>query len=539
MSERSRRALVLGATGYVGGRLVPRLLEAGYDVRCLVRSPEKLRGLPWVDEVEVVQGDLGDRDGIVDAFANVDAVFHLVHSMGSGADFASKDRAITRHVARAAELSHVGRIVYMGGLGEVEEGTSEHLRSRAEVGDILLDATVPTTVLRAAVVIGSGSASFEMMRHLVERLPVMLVPRWVTTTTQPIAIGDVLRYLVGVAEDGSDADHVYDIGGPDRMAFLDMMNVFAEVTDLPKRLIVKMPFFTTPQLSSHWVNLTTPIPSWLARPLIGSLTTDTVVRDDGEDITAVVPGEPTSYRKAIEYAVTRISDRDVETSWMDAKLAGRTPADPYPGDPNWSGGTLLRDVRSTRVHAQPRFAFAAVSRLGGERGWPSLQWAWEVRRRIDRLAGGVGLRRGRRDPERLRIGDALDVWRVEDVSEDATAGEHLVRLRAEMWVPGRAWLEFRIAARGDGAELVQRVLYAPKGFLGRLYWWALLPMHPLIFTSMVKAIAKDAEQLAAQGDDRPGPGAELTSTDEPTAPPAGLVGQGGAPDDDQQHARTA
>ncbi len=537
MSNSTPRALVLGATGYVGGRLVPKLLAAGYAVRCLVRSPQKLRGLPWVGDVDVVKGDLADRDGIVGAFADVDAVFHLVHSMGSGEDFASKDRAIARHVARAAELCSVRRIVYMGGPGEVEEGTSEHLRSRAEVGDILLDATVPTTVLRAAVVIGSGSASFEMMRHLVERLPVMLVPRWVTTMTQPIAIRDVLRYLVGVIDDRSDADHVYDIGGPDRMQFLDMMNVFAEVAELPRRLIVKMPFLTTPELSAHWVNLTTPIPSWLARPLIGSLTTDTVVRTDGEDITQVVPGEPLSYRRAIEMAVTRISDRDVETSWMDANLAGRTPADPYPGDPNWSGGTLLRDVRSARMRAEPRFAFAAVSRLGGERGWPSFMWAWQLRGRIDRLAGGVGLTRGRRDPETLRVGDALDLWRVEDIDEDPEGGEYLVRLRAEMWVPGRAWLEFRISGREGGSELVQRALYAPKGFLGRLYWWALLPIHPFIFTSMASAIARDAEDLAAQGDDRKR--TELTSTDDGRPPPVGLVGQGEQPDDELPHARTA
>jgi uncharacterized protein YbjT (DUF2867 family) len=510
--------LVLGASGYVGGRLVPRLLGAGHRVRCLARSPQKLQGMPWAPDVEIVRGDLLDRDDILPAFAGMDAVYHLVHSMGSQDDFAYADRTIARHVARAAEVAHLRRIVYLGGLGEVDAHTSEHLRSRAEVGEILLDASVPTTVLRAAVIIGSGSASFEMIRHLVEKLPVMITPRWVNTRTQPIAIRDVLRYLVGVLDDDSGREHVFDIGGPDVMNYLDMMAGYAQAADLPKRLVVKVPVLT-PRLSSGWVNLFTPVPYDLARPLIDSLANEVVVRRDGERIEDLVPGATIPYPEALRLALARIKDHEVETSWRDADLAGRSPAEPYPGDPDWTGGTLLRDVREMHARALPRHVFAAVSRIGGERGWPSYTWAWKWRGRLDRLMGGVGLGRGRRDPERLRVGDALDFWRVEELRQGGSDGEWVIRLRAEFWAPGHAWLEFRIVEDGEGSAITQRALYAPKGLLGRLYWWILLPIHPSIFTTMIAAIAADAEDIA-----RTRPHADVvtdvTSSDAPTGPPS-------------------
>lgn len=486
--------LVLGASGYVGGRLVPKLLERGYRVRCVARSPGKLRALPWGERVDVVRGDLLDRDGIRPAFEGVHAVYHLVHSMGSQADFAFADRTIARHVSRSAELAGVRRIVYLGGLGEINDGTSEHLRSRAEVGDILYDSSVPTTVLRAAVIVGSGSASFEMLRHLVERLPAMVTPRWVNTRTQPIAIRDVLRYLIGVLEAEDGEWHVYDIGGPAVMTYMDMMETFASVTGLRRRLVVKVPVLT-PRLSSHWVNLFTPVPYDLAKPLVDSLATEVVVRAGSEDIRRVVPGESLPYAEAVRLAVARVRDRGVETSWRDADLSGQSPADPYPGDPAWTGGTLLKDVRELHAAASPERVFAALSGIGGDRGWPSFMWAWRIRGGLDRLVGGVGLRRGRRDPEDLRVGDALDFWRVEELTRGGGAGEWLLRLRAEMKLPGHAWLEFRIAERDGGSLLTQRALFAPRGVVGRAYWWALLPIHPLLFTSQIETIAARAAEL--------------------------------------------
>jgi uncharacterized protein YbjT (DUF2867 family) len=530
----TRLALVLGASGYVGGRLVPRLLEQGYAVRCLARSPEKLAGNAWADDVEIVRGDLlsGDLSAVFDG---ADVVVHLVHSMGKSESFADADRTIAQRVAAAAEAAGVKRIVYLGGLGEIDETTSAHLRSRAEVGEILLESPVPTTVLRAAVIIGSGSASFEMLRHLTEKLPAMITPRWVRTRVQPIAIRDVLRYLVGVLDDPSDDNHVFDIAGPDVLTYQDMMQQYAAVAGLPRRLIVNVPVLT-PALSAVWVNLVTPVPYALAKPLVLSLAVEVVKRPDGEDIASLVPGECLPYREAVRLALGRVRDLDVETSWRDAEIAGREPADPYPGDPEWSGGTLLRDVRTAQTWAAPEYVFAACTRVGGDRGWPSFDLLWEVRGLLDRMVGGIGLRRGRRDPDTLRVGDALDFWRVEDLrppSEDPDCG--LIRLRAEMRVPGRAWLEWRVEATATGSRLTQRALFAPKGLLGRLYWWTMTPFHPPIFKSMVVALARDAETLARAGDAR----TPATSTGEPTAPPAGLVAGDVPPDPQPQRSQEA
>ena len=497
--------LVLGASGYVGGRLVPKLLAGGYGVRCLVRSPGKIAGNAWAHEVEIVRGDLLDGKGLDSAFAGADYVIHLVHSMGKAAEFVEADRRIAQSVATAAERAGVRRVAYLGGLGEVDEDTSQHLRSRAEVGEILLASSVPATVLRAAIVIGSGSASFEMLRHLVEKLPVMVTPRWVHTRIQPISIRDVLRYLVGVLADDSGADRVFDIAGPDVLTYRQMMQVYAKVAGLPKRLIITVPVLT-PNLSSYWVNVVTPVPFGLARPLVSSLTVEVVKRPNGEDITALVPGACLSYRESLELALQRVRDRGVETSWRDAEVGGRDPADPYPGDPDWAGGTLLTDVRTAGSDAAPAQLFEAVTSVGGERGWPSFRFLWEVRGLIDRLVGGIGLRRGRRDPVTLRVGDALDFWRVEDIRPPDETGAALLRLRAEMIVPGQAWLEFRIESRGEGSHLTQRALFAPRGLLGRLYWLLMLPFHPFIFATMARTLASQAAGLP-------------TSSGAPTAPP--------------------
>lgn len=506
---------VLGATGYVGGRLVPRLLQSGFRVRCLVRSPGKLQQQPWKDDVEVVRGDATSREDVQAAFADGDGVFHLIHQMGSANDFAAADRQAALNVVFVANATGVKRIVYLGGLGEVDEDSSRHLASREEVADILTSGPVPVTVLRAAVVIGSGSASFEMLRHLTEKLPVMTCPQWVDTRVQPIAIRDVVRYLIAAMDLQDEESHDIDIGGPDVLTYREMMQRFAKVSGLTRRLIVTVPVLT-PSLSSHWVNLVTPVPFGLARPLVESLTIDVVVRDDHEQGKDLDPEPCLPYDDAVRLALERVADSAVETSWRDADLAGRSPADPFPGDPDWAGGVLLKDERNATTTASPEATFRSVSRIGGDRGWPTHQWAWAIRGWLDLAFGGVGLRRGRRDPASLRPGDALDFWRVERV-----VPYEMLRLRAEMRLPGDAWLEFRIRPEGDGTLLMQRGLFSPRGLLGRVYWWVLRPFHGPIFTSMVQSLAADAEQIQAEIDRAgasQGVGNGSTSSGEPTAP---------------------
>ncbi|CAN5318301.1 SDR family oxidoreductase [soil metagenome] len=486
---------MLGATGYVGGRLVPRLLAAGFRVRLLVRSPSKLAQQPWQDQVEVVRGDVTRRPDVESAFEGVQGVYHLVHQMGSADDFAAADRAAALNVAYAATRAGVQRIVYLGGLGEVDDGSSKHLASRGEVAEILAAGQTPATVLRAAVVIGSGSASFEMLRHLTEKLPVMVCPRWIGARIQPIAIRDVLRYLLAAMDLEDPADHDVDIGGPDVLTYQEMMQRYAKVAGLTRRLIVTVPVLT-PRLSSHWVNLVTPVPFGLAKPLVESLGTDVIVRPGRETGADLDPAPCLPFDEAVRLALKRVADSEVETSWREADLAGRSPADPYPGDPDWAGGVLLKDVRSTVVQASPHATFRAVSRIGGQRGWPTHQWAWILRGWLDLAVGGVGLRRGRRDAEHLRPGDALDFWRVEVVESD-----RLLRLRAEMRLPGDAWLEFHIEAGSTtGSVLQQRALFAPRGLFGRLYWWVLLPLHGPIFTSMLNTLAADAKAIESGQD---------------------------------------
>ena len=500
-----RDILVLGATGYVGGRLAPRLVAAGHRVRGLVRDADKLRGLAWARDADVVEGDLDQPGTLARAFDGIEVVYHLVHSMGGGADFAARDRHIAGNIARAAADAGVARIIYLGGLSDDgARRTSEHLRSRAEVGDVLAAGPVPVTVLRAAVIIGSGSASFEMLRHLVEVLPVMITPQWVRSRVQPIAIRDVLRYLTGILELRDADDHVFDIAGPDVLTYHEMMRVYAEVQRLPRRVIVGVPLLT-PRLSSHWVGLVTPVPAAIARPLVEGLVQDAVARG-GEDIGRHVPGPALPYRHALELALRRVRDHEVETSWREADLAGQGSAEPYPGDPAWSGGTLYADVRTVASRAPVETVWGVVCGIGGDRGWPTHGWAWRVRGALDRIVGGIGLRRGRRDPDTLRVGDALDFWRVTALEPPAPDRPGRLRLFAEMRLPGRAWLEFRVTAAGSGSVLRQRALYAPKGLLGRLYWWVLVPFHQLIFPAMATSLARRAEQRAA------------TSSGVPTAP---------------------
>ena len=492
--------LVLGATGYVGGRVVPELLAAGHTVRCAVRLPAKLDGRAWRDRIEVVRGDVTDRASMDAASAGIDAILFLVHAMDGMPDFAVREAEGARTVRDAAAAAGVERIVYLGGLGDVDDRLSAHLRSRQEVGRILAEGPVPVTELRAGVVIGSGSVSFEMLRHLTEVLPVMTTPRWVATRTQPIAVRDVLRMLVGVLEVEEAAGHVLEIGGPDVLTYAEMMQRYAAIAGLRRRIIIRVPVLS-PRLSSLWVGLVTPLPTGVARPLVDSLVNEVVVRDDAAR--RLVPFERTSFDDAVRLALRRIQDLNVETTWASAGGADRVPYDaaatPSPADPDWAGGTILRDVRRTRCAAPPERLFDAVTSLGGTRGYHTPRFLWVLRGGIDKMVGGIGLGRGRRHPQKLAVGEPVDFWRVEALERPAGNRDGLLRLRAEMKVPGEAWLEFRIRPSEDGAcVLEQQARFHPRGLWGRVYWYGLSPIHSFMFPRMARRIARDAEDLAGR-----------------------------------------
>ncbi|QTE30441.1 SDR family oxidoreductase [Pengzhenrongella sicca] len=507
---------VTGVTGYVGGRLVPELIAAGHRVRAIARNPGRLRGRPWFGDVDVVQADASELDTIRGALEGVDVAYYLIHSLGSGSQFEARDRATALTFGRAAREAGVGRIIYLGGLFPEGEVLSPHLESRREVGEILLASGVPTTVLRAAIILGSGSASFEMMRYLTERLPAMTVPKWVDNRIQPIAIRDVLRYLVGSAAMPPEVSRGFDIGGPDVLTYRQMMQGYAAAAGLPRRLIVKVPVLT-PRLSSLWVGLVTPVPSGLARPLVESLIHEVVC--DEHDIEAYVPDPPdglVTFERALRLALERIQDADVTTRWTSASFAG-APSDPLPSDPDWAGGSLFVDERRTVVHATPEALWEVLESVGGERGWYSWALAWRVRGVLDKLSGGPGLRRGRRDPRELQVDDAVDFWRVEEVDRGT-----LLRLRAEMRLPGLAWLELRVEDDGAGATVfAQRALFHPHGLAGQLYWRSIVPFHGAVFGGMQRGIALAAEQLASgprpAGSGRPGAGGAAA----PSAPGTG------------------
>ena len=488
------RCLVTGATGYIGGRLVPELLAAGYTVRCMARDPGKLADRPWSDDIEVAKADVNDAAALREALAGCDVAYYLIHSLGTGSSFEQRDRDAARMFADAARETGVKRIVYLGGMISGREGDlSPHLRSRAEVGDILLDSGVPTAALQAAVIIGSGSASFEMLRYLTERLPAMITPKWVNTRIQPIAVRDVLRYLVGAATLPADVNRRFDIGGPDVLTYADMMRRYAAVAKLPPRLLVSVPVLT-PSLSSHWVGLVTPVPSGLARPLVESLRVEVVASE--HDIAQYIPDPAAgllTLDRAIELALAHTQEGDVSTSWTSAGTQG-APSDPLPSDPDWAGGSLYVDERTSVVKAPPETLWRVIEGIGGTSGWYSFDAAWAVRGVMDRLVGGVGLRRGRRDPVHLRPGDALDFWRVEAI----VPGE-LLRLRAEMKLPGVAWLELHVGRDDEGrTSYRQRAIFQPHGLAGHAYWRSISPFHGTVFGTMLRNITAAAEKAAAE-----------------------------------------
>lgn len=487
----AKRVLVTGATGYIGGRLVPRLLDAGFTVRVLVRDRERATAMPWASSVEIAIGDVTDPESMSAALADVDVLFYLVHAMTAGRGFEDRDRRGADVTASAARAANVAQIVYLGGLHPDGVRLSEHLRSRVEVGEILMRSGVPTLVFQAGVVIGSGSASFEMVRHLTEVLPYMPAPKWVRNHIQPIAIRDVLYYLVSSAGLDHPVNRAFDIGGPDILRYGQMMNGYAVEAGLRQRAIAALPVLT-PRLASHWVNLVTPIPRSIARPLVESLQHDCVMKN--HDIDALIPPPAEGllpYRTAVKYALGRMESGDIETSWQDATVAG-ADANPLPSDPEWAGHTVFVDRRERRTDAPAQQVWRVITGIGGQRGWYSWPLAWAMRGWLDKLVGGVGLRRGRRDPDELAVGDALDFWRVEALDPG-----RMLRLRAEMKVPGRAWLEMTVTPDGNGARYVQRAIFFPRGLGGRLYWWSIVPVHGVIFNGMADRIVAAAAADAA------------------------------------------
>ncbi|WP_285650975.1 SDR family oxidoreductase [Actinomycetospora sp. NBRC 106375] len=509
------RCVVTGATGYIGGRLAPRLAAEGHEVRCVVRTPEKMRDVPWAREVEIVQGDVLDEESMRRVCAGADVLYYLVHSL-SESGFAAVDRQAAMISAQAAREAGVSRIVYLGGMHPDGVELSEHLASRAEVGEIFLRSGVPTVVLQAAVILGSGSASFEMLRYLTERLPVMLTPSWVHHRVQPIAIRDVLHYLVRVVSLPPEVNRTFDIGGPDVLTYLQMMEGFAEVAELPTRTMLPVPVLT-PRLSSHWVNLVTPVPRSTAVPLIDSLVHEVIASEHDIDTFVAPPEEGlTGFQRAVALALYRISSGQVETRWSGAN-ATYAPSDPLPSDPAWAGGTVYTDVRERRSRASVENVWHVVTGIGGERGWYSFPLGWWARGVLDRLFGGVGLRRGRRDADSLKVGDALDWWRVEECLDEGhpgtdgtemAPGERLLRLRAEMKAPGLAWLELRVAPAAGGSTYRQRAIFFPHGLAGHAYWWVIAPFHVLVFGGMERRIVAAAER---------------TERGESPEPPTGLV----------------
>ena len=479
--------VVTGATGYVGGRLIPQLLTAGYRVRCVARRPEQLSDRLWKDQVEIVQADLSKPDEVSLALKDATSAYYLLHSMSSSDDFAEVESAMASQFSTAAEVEGLRQIIYLGGLGHDGADKSDHLSSRHRVGRLLAAGKTPVTELRAAVIIGSGSASFEMLRSLVEVLPFMVVPRWVSQTLcQPVAITDVLDDLVHVLNRPEFYGKTIDIGGPDVVTYQDMMHAYARVAGLRRRIILPVPVLT-PRLSSHWVNLVSPLPIQLARPLIDSLTSDVVVADQGRGSASEDPNR--SLEESIGYAMSTVQGQELPTRWSNDRRTSDEvgAAAPDPSDPSWAGGRIFVDQRQRNSECDGASIMAVVRSLGGNTGWLTFNWLWALRGFVDKLLGGVGLRRGRRHPTELRVGDPLDFFEVVEVQPD------LLRLRAEMKVPGHAWLEWSVSESENGCVVEQKAVFVPRGLWGRCYWLALVPAHAVIFKRMLKAIVDRAE----------------------------------------------
>ncbi|MBM3699251.1 MAG: SDR family oxidoreductase [Actinobacteria bacterium] len=487
--DNARKILVTGASGYVGGRLVTALLDEKMQVRVFVRDLNKAQSHTWASQVEIYVGNATDYKSTLAALNGIHTAFYLLHSINVGNNFDEIEAQMARSFAKAAQEAGVKQIVYLGGIAN-DAKTSKHLKSRANTGKELATTSVPVMELRAGIIIGSGSASFEMLRHLTHRLPIMTTPKWVMNRTHPIAIRDVLWYLKNAAKLETPVAQVFDIGGPEILSYADMMQKFAVLSRLRRRIIIKIPVLT-PKLSSLWIGFVTPVPTSLARPLVGSLISE-VVADPNKSIDKLIPPPSEGLidvENAINLALNKVSDNEVATRWSDASLP-TAPWQKAQSDPDWAGESLYKDTRVRVTDASIKNLWAAIEEIGGETGWYGSDFLWYLRGLLDRMIGGVGLRRGRRDPIHLRVGESLDFWRVESM-----VPEKSLKLYAEMIIPGKAWLEFKVRKLPNGqSEVIQEASYSPRGLGGQLYWYAVMPFHIFVFPTMIRNLIRSANR---------------------------------------------
>ena len=481
-SDKTKKILVTGATGYVGGRLISNLLKKKYTIRVLVRNPERLKNKSWYKKVEIYTGDVLDKKSIQNLFKNIDIAFYLIHSMQNSINFEKTDLVAANNFASIANKNKIKKIIYLGGLAENEKKLSKHLRSRHETGIELSKHSIDVIEFRANVIVGSGSLSFEMIRNLTERLPVMLCPKWLYTKTQPIAIANIMDYLSQSIELEKSGHTIIDIGGKNILTYGDMIKVYAKVRKL-KRLLISIPLLT-PKLSSYWVHWTTPLSANITKPLIEGLKNESIVKNNlamqfFPDIKLL------SYEKAVKKAIENSNNQSIETSWSDSLSSSKG------NDSNVSSYLkegMIIETRTIKIKKTKEDIFNFISSIGGKKGWLYANFLWVIRGYIDLLVGGVGLRRGRRHLSELKQGDALDFWRVEKIVIN-----HLVRLKAEMKLPGKAWLEYEILEDEKKCTLIQKAYFMPTGLFGLFYWYSLYPIHKIIFSGLIKTIKSKVE----------------------------------------------